>query len=437
MRETEDKPEERRGLAVRYGQFADMLSNLGHIREAEEFLQAAIEFSLNVSDWRVLATNAIRSSALQLRLQPQDSKDELDILLMSLARLRGMHTGRATDVEIAVLRQLARHYSALGDNQTARAYLDEVVLNFEQFERRILDETSGVMQSDGTLSFSKILDGILNEDERTQVREARMVDYGILVKNERSVIKELLDTINSDMRHTGSKRQVNFSRLAVSTVLHDQKGRIDRILSELYSRYANEFSGEGNVHVRVLEHLQAVSANVRTDFNAGLRIFAPLGTERVGEAVSIAQAFDVALERGRFRARYQNIRFQVQQAGLIDFEIAVDSDVLVAVLDNLLQNAATAILASNRTCAYVKVWWIWKENIDQLNPTAYIYIEDSAGFVGQFQQGLRLDGSERFGLKLAGIFFNALRGKMTVEGTEGEKSVLVIELQASELVRRI
>lgn len=443
LKKIENLGGERRGLAVRYGQLADMLGAVGRFGEADDYLQAAIEHSCYVSDWRVLAHNVIRNSALKLRIKRFDSQNELDMLSMALARLRGSSGASSTapaDIEVALLRQLARHHSALGNNQKARHCLNQVVDSFEEFERRILDETSDPTRAPDTLSIKKTLDAFLDEDEKLQIHKAGMVDYQILARYERSVINELLDTINSDMRHLGSKQQVNISRLAVSTVLHDQKGRIDRLLSELHNNYVTEFQNDENILPRVLCHLKNSTGQVQDDFHAGLAKFALRNTNnkdksRRSRAVSIATAFKDALERGRFESRYPDIEFQFPTTDTRIFEIAVDADLLISVFDNLLQNATTAILANNHAEQYVRVTWDWRENAEQLNPTAYIFVEDTGGAVNQLKNGLHFEEGGRYGLKLAKMFFDGLRGEMSVSGEDGVKTVLTISLQASEMVR--
>lgn len=434
--ETEGHLDERRGLAVRYGQLAEMLSEAGRVEEAFDYLGAAVEFSRLVSDWRVLAGNAIRSSVLHMR---HNRGIQVDMLVMSLDQLRKFNAEVPIDVEVALLRQLARQHLTQGNSARAKHCLDEVVEKLESFDRRILVESVDADVEPDELSIRRVLAAVLPPDELATIREAGMVDYAILSRVERSVINELLETVSSDARKLGSKQQVSMSRLAVSTVLHDQKRRIEDLLVELRGGVDSQFANEVEFRQRMLRLVADAESRVRREFNAGLEIFAPNAMQLGNRVrpVSVSSAFAKAIERGRFVTRYPDIRFRVPISESGDFLIAVDADLLITVLDNLIQNAATAAFTSSGKERYVDVAWSWSDDIEHFCAKGVLTVTDSAGGVDQLRRAL-VEGTEgRFGLSLAKMFFYTLGGTLSASGIPGAHTTLRIEIEASEIVRRL
>lgn len=454
LRHLEDTSIDQRGLAVRFGQYAEMLANFDPVQNEQKikhYIKLAVRYAERERDWRTLATNQIRLAKIFFDNRYSDSKFSRQQILVALSVLNNL-SERLPELEIEANLELARQQRAGGDYQKSHEYLNcayEIVGSLEERLYNDLEHSFRNNYLKGThsdyINSSYVPTCLLHPSEMGKAREALFLDFQLHSALLNKVANDRLFTADRAANQAATELQLAFLQDILRGQAHSFKGIIGDFRSTI-SRVSDRSYNENIKLSSLIFSLNKTAVLIEKKFEELLVPYPSLVTNDVSVRSVILKITDDIRRSNQF----ESLELEIEELPSSpkkteDFLISCCRRVLEIAIENLIINAARAATQySTKIPGRVDIRIKHESSDDGHRYFGAIEIEDSGGKVNRLQSALTKVNSvasgiygerETFGLPHAITFFGGFNGEFEVKGLEGYKTILKLRLPFSSRVK--
>ena len=432
-------PNDKRGLAVRYGQYAEILTSLEDFCSAKEYLRRALVFSEKYADWRTLANNQLRYA--RLLLQTNASVDEVAMSLnVALDKLKNIEQPHP-DIEFNIYMEFAKLYQQNSDYTKGLSYLEHASDILVELEERLINDHEVLTAVNGyeKSGFAVLTMGnILSKEELLELQSALVIDYRLLSALQRQVLADIDRLRPASTRHLLMKSQLKFMAEGHILQRHRVKNSItdwkDNLLDKLYI-LEKKSDGDFGKELREIIFEATETGHVME------KAVASLTSEKPVEGTPFTSVNDTLrnISNLTYLKHYDPhlvVKCDFDESN--DFEIECYPSNLENALYNLVENAAQLFKRSNLTSNHI-VWLRsrWVDSSDISDCKGCIEIEDNAGKYEEFKNKWHSMLYERNGgLKYTNTFFRRFDGQLELSQKVNGNTVISIVIYGVGFVRK-
>ncbi len=431
---------EKRGLAVRYGQYAEMLAKIGDFEAAKDYLRRSILLSEKYSDWRTLANNQLRYARLLIQINGciEEIVMSLNNALDKLKNIEQLHP----DIGFNIYIEFANVYQRASDYTKSLAYLNKASDILIELEERLISDhdilTSPNNYRDNGFAVLRN-SNILTKEELLELQAALVIDYRLLSALQRKVLADIERLRPASTRHLLMQSQLKF--MAEGTIMqrHRFKNSIedwkDNLLEKLHNLSAKAKGTE------LGRELAGIIFNATETSHVIEKAVASLTQRSPADGISFTSINKTLRKISELSyLNYYDPHLSIQCDFLDEngFELECYPDNLEDALYNLVENAAQ-ILRSLAQQPKHTIWLrsSWFESSKTADGQGIIEIEDDAGKYEEFNLKWQSLISERNGgLKYTSTFFQRFDGQMELVKSIHDNTVIRITVCGGGVVRK-
>jgi hypothetical protein len=444
-----------RGMSIRFGHYADMLTAIGMTTEAESYLEKSIDLAKTTCDWKTISVNLMRLARIKgdgevRKKGPFGSA--LSIAKEAREVLKNL-SEQPADVHLSHCQTLANLYRVEGDwsgviesLEDAQSYLQKTLdrLNLESEEILFESSTRSSTGWNAGRSYSPV--GILSQQERGRVSQSIAVDWSIASAHQRRLIMELNRAVRFRQRTDSQRMSWNsFVRYGAS-IAHKVKNYHENALRPI-EMLADDLSCTADTRERFARKIQEYRDQFQTRIERELSYNLPDESIHAGHHSVRKLMHPNWHDMDDLRAIAKERELKITSTGG-DFYIEGVETAIRLHFFFLLENAVRAISDSNESTeakqVRVSISWHACDEGSKSPSLAFgcVEIEDSAGRVDELRKAVDavLSGkpiTRWHGLHLALLSFQADYGcKITIDvRPEGSLQMTVLRLHFPAGVR--
>jgi len=439
-----------RAYAVRFGQYADMLSQLhpSMIDDIKHYIRESVIYAEKEKDWRTLATNQIRLSRIFFDNNYADAKYSRQQIEIALSTLKSNLNERLPEIEIEANLELARQLRISGDYKLSQEYLNKVHEILLELEDRLhIDLKRNFSSQRITINNSQEVGSyvpscLLTASETRRAREALFLDFQLHSSLLNKVANDRLFIANRAAYQTTTELQLSFIKDILPGQMHRFKGIIREFKASIYNIKKDISLPEESI-TKLEEHLQKSASWVENELSNLLDPHPNLKAERVSVSKIIVKLCDRIPQAYQFDGLTIFIE-KDERCKNEDFYISCCPEILEMAIENIIVNGARAAkMYSNNLRKEVRIRIGLESRDNNQRHFGIIEVEDTGGRIAMLQNGLNIaikskyqksNEKPTFGLPYSVTFFKGFGGIFEVSGVESINTILKLLLPFSDRI---
>lgn len=431
---------DRRGVAIRAGQAAQMYLSCGRSSRAVEFQEISLRAAEDAADWPAMARTLL--IAAQLTVEARESGDvrwgEAQYLLQraadTIAKLREPPLPLLFDHCVAE----ARIALSIGDHNLATDRIAKAIGYVRRMRHALLTEDwSG--ERIGAPEWLKAIAPLLSPRERTTIQARLVRDWERLLQSQDALV-DMLRSAHEIENYLGvvamSAARENLVR---SGLTHDLANVVSRRLTELEVEHG--YGPEGQKHVPSQELVrvkQLIEQEIRRHVLSGSELAVNVAS-MPGKFFSLPRLLSVTDRQLELLRTFAPSLPPPTMSLSEDFELRCDEDLFRILFFQLLLNAAQEVAEGANPSIEIRAGW-------SSTGAGFIEVIDSAGQVSQLRDAVerlrdrpgQTDTGRGWGLREALRFFSTVFQSPLpeVDGEQGLRTILRLHFRPGRSVNR-
>ena len=436
---------DRRGLAVRFRQYAEMLVQIDPLEHEDNikfYLKKSISYAETEKDWRTLITNKIAFATIFCKAKYWVAEETIDLLKNALRVLQLKLHDRLPELEVEANLELARQLRVNGDYIESEERLKNAHDIVMKLEERLHSDLEPVLTSkkagkhslvDKKTTYAPIC--LLTRSEMQKVREALFSDFQLHSVLLNKVAKERLLTAQFAASQTTIELQLSFHQECIQGHAHSFKGIIENFRVRIQREQLTQNS--------LRDVLEETAEQVEKQFNE-LLIYK---TSLTPSFVSVERLVIKLIKKINDSTMFDGVIIKpyIMDSGKnsSDFFVFCCSKIFEIVIDNLIVNSARAAIQSSSHSKEVNVRVFVEKSTVNKPSYGIIEILDTGGEVQKLERAMKIatDGLPQnsgnagsFGLPHALQFLQGFNGQLEVDGNQ-QFTILRVKIPNGERVQ--